>query len=432
MLTFADSRWIRFGGFALMYAAQGLPYGVFMIAVPTWLASRGHSSAEVGGFIATVSLPWTLKLISGPIMDRFSFLPMGRRRPWVLAAQTGILVGALLLVVTPADYFWLLAAGFFINACAAVQDVAVDGMAIDVLPDDERARANAFMFGGQSVGISGSSAGGAFLLAEFGVAAAGIGMLLSVGIIILVPLLFRERRGERLLPWSDGQALARSEALQQTEWAPIIVDLGRTLILPMSLLLLVIKFGDRVVVGLVSASFPVLTTQDLGLDQTFFPEWSAIAGICAAIFGVFAAVLIDRVGAVRSLTIGLFAKALVLGGAGLGVAMWSDPRVLISIIFLIGFIGQVLTIATIALFMMICAPKIAASQFAIYMAMSNLALSGGAALLGPVTAAFSFGELFMIAGAVEVLMVGLMLFFSLERHQSDLTRLFGKADPTPA
>jgi PAT family beta-lactamase induction signal transducer AmpG len=112
--------------------------------------------------------------------------------------------------------------------------------------------------------------------------------------------------------------------------------------------------------------------------------------------------------------------------------MWSDPRVLISIIFLIGFIGQVLTIATIALFMMICAPKIAASQFAIYMAMSNLALSGGAALLGPVTAAFSFGELFMIAGAVEVLMVGLMLFFSLERHQSDLTRLFGKADPTPA
>ena len=168
----ADSRNLRFGAFAGLYMAQGIPWGMFIVAIPTWLAAQGYSAAEVGTFIAVVTLPWTLKLLTGPVMDRFSFLPMGRRRPWVLVAQSGILLGSLVLSFGESSFAWMLAVGFVINFCAAWQDVAVDGMAIDVLQEDERARANAFMFGGQAVGASASAAGGAWMLATMFLASA--------------------------------------------------------------------------------------------------------------------------------------------------------------------------------------------------------------------------------------------------------------------
>lgn len=81
MLALADSRKLRFGALAGLYFAQGVPWGIFMVALPTWLAAQGLSSAQVGTFLAAVSLPWTLKLLAGPVMDRFAYLPMGRRRP---------------------------------------------------------------------------------------------------------------------------------------------------------------------------------------------------------------------------------------------------------------------------------------------------------------------------------------------------------------
>ena len=119
----ADHRYLRFGGFAGLYAAQGIPWGIFMVALPTWLASQGHSSAQVGTFLAVVSLPWTLKLLTGPIMDRFSFLPILRRRPWVIVAQSGILLGCLALSTVPVSFAWMLMLDFIINFFAAWQDV---------------------------------------------------------------------------------------------------------------------------------------------------------------------------------------------------------------------------------------------------------------------------------------------------------------------
>ena len=378
----ADSRGLRLAGFAGLYAAQGLPWGLFMVALPTWLASQGHSSTEVGLFLATVSFPWTLKLLAGPIMDRFSFLAMGRRRPWVLVAQLGILIGCLVLSLGIDDFAWILAVGFGINFCAAWQDVAVDGLAIDVLPENERAQTNAFMFGGQTLGISSECAGGAWLLANYGLYSAAWVRVLCVAMIACIPLLFRERQGERLLPWTEGEALPRSYELQETEWGKIFGNLFKVLILPMSLLLIVIKFGDRVAAGIFGAAMPVLTTQELGFSSTFYPEWMAIAGIVAAVFGVIIAPFIDRVTAQRALFWGLLFKVLVISVGALLVDYWVNPNVLIGLFFIYSFAGQWLTIASISLFMNLCATKIAASQFAVYMAMSHLALSVGSALIG--------------------------------------------------
>lgn len=81
----------------ILYVAQGLPVGLFYFALPSWQAQNGASAAAVGGVLALTSLPWSLKLINGIIMDRFAFLPMGRRRPWIIAGQGGIVAGLLAL-----------------------------------------------------------------------------------------------------------------------------------------------------------------------------------------------------------------------------------------------------------------------------------------------------------------------------------------------
>ena len=144
-----DSKWLRLICLAFLYAGQGLPIGIYQVALPAYMASLGMSAAEIGGFIAFVFIPWSFKLFAGPVMDKFSFLPMGRRRPWILLAQTGLLLSFLVLCFLnpePASEYWLLAAlGFLSNIFGALQDVAVDGMAIDLLREDERAQGNAFM-----------------------------------------------------------------------------------------------------------------------------------------------------------------------------------------------------------------------------------------------------------------------------------------------
>jgi len=425
-ITLEDNQLVRLLAFGGLYAAQGFPWGMFLIALPTWLAGQGYSSTEVGLFIAAVSFPWTLKLLTGPIMDRFSFLSMGRRRPWVIIAQIGIFSGCLILSLGYMDFYFILAVGFLINFCAAWQDVAVDGMAIDVLREDERGRANAFMFGGQVLGISASSAGGAWLLDQYGLGAAALVMSVCIALIALIPILMRERNGEKLLPWTEGAALPRSYELQETEWKKIFGDLFKVLILPMSILLVVVKFGDRVTAGISNAAFPVITTQGLGFDATFYPEWSALAGIMAAFFGVAISPFIDRITSQRALFWGLAFKVLVVTIAALAVDYWSNPNVMIAIIVTISFAGQWLTIASISLFMNLCASKVSASQFAIYMALSNLALSFGAGLLGPLDAMLSFDQIFYVIALIDFVMLGLLMMFNLDSHKTRLTSLFGK------
>jgi PAT family beta-lactamase induction signal transducer AmpG len=92
---------LRYVAFTLLYAAQGLPYGLLSIAVPAYMAEQGLTPSQIGSYMGIILLPWSLKLINGPIMDRWSFLAMGRRRPWVLLAQAGMVATSVVMAFTP-------------------------------------------------------------------------------------------------------------------------------------------------------------------------------------------------------------------------------------------------------------------------------------------------------------------------------------------
>jgi MFS transporter, PAT family, beta-lactamase induction signal transducer AmpG len=422
-----NNRYLRFITLGLLYIAQGLPIGLFQVAIPAWLAAQGLSVAEVGSFIAIVFLPWSFKLLAGPVMDRFSFPPMGRRRPWVLGAQLGIVLSLLLIAVIapdPKSGFMLLAAlGFVANTFGAIQDVAVDGMAIDILEEDERAQANAYMFGGQIVGVSGSTALGSLALDQAGLGAAALVLALIVALIMLIPLFLREREGERILPWSEGEASKEALESVMDSWITIVKTLIKALILPMSLLLIVVEGLNRISGGMLLAISPVLTVQELGWLQTDYSQWVAIIGVAAAVFGVLMGPIIDRVGARVTLTIAV----LIRVGMFLAVAMlqswWQDPY-FYKTVMLINFLsGQIVSITIIALFMQISFKRISATQFAVYMALANLTLSLGSALVAPMDGVLTYSQMFYVMAAFNVMFLVLWPLLNLHRHQTDMHTL---------
>ena len=126
--TLLDSPKVRYTSCAMMYFAQGIPRGLLGISIPAWMASQGVSASDIASYLAVIILPWVFKLVTGPLMDRFQFRPMGRRRPWVLGAQLGLSISllSLMMIEDPAGQIGLLMLiGILVNIFAATQDVVL-------------------------------------------------------------------------------------------------------------------------------------------------------------------------------------------------------------------------------------------------------------------------------------------------------------------
>ncbi|SDM25224.1 MFS transporter, PAT family, beta-lactamase induction signal transducer AmpG [Catalinimonas alkaloidigena] len=420
-----QQRWLRYVAFSVLYAAQGLPYGFIVVALPAFLAERGLSAAQIGSFIGIALLPVSMKLLVAPLMDRWSFLPMGRRRPWVLAAQLGMALSfaAFALVAQPlAHLTWLTIAGFAAYFFIAFQDVAVDGMAIDVVPLQEQARTNGVMRGSMLLGMSGSTAGVSWLLNHWGLPPTALlvsGMMVA---IMVVPLLLRERPGERLLPWSSGEASAQATLSTAPNWKSIGRNLVQVLVLPSSLALAGTILACRAASGLLEAALTVITVQELGWQDTTFTQLNASGYLAAGLIGMLlGGRLVDTIGRKRAMT----AAALVLMVAtvllGAGPHLWPERGVVSSYIIAYLLLDMVFTIGFYATAMALCAPRVAATQFALYMALSNFAFSVGASRLGILKDTFGSAHLlFWVAGGLALGALLLQLIqFNVHRQRLD-------------
>lgn len=419
-----DSKWLRLGALAVLYAGQGLPIGIFQVALPAYMASLDMSAAEVGGFIAFVFIPWSFKLLAGPLMDKFTFAPMGRRRPWVIGAQTGLLltfIALALLSPDPTSQYWLLAGlGFISNVFGALQDVAVDGMAIDILEEEERAQGNAFMYGGQISGISVAGSFASWALMDSGLMLAAVLAALAVGAILLVPLLLRERPGERLWPWDDDLGTLEAASRVELSWLKLISRVLKALILPTSVLLILTEAFSRVASGFLVAMSPLLTIQSLGWDQLTFANWVAVTGIIAAVAGVIFGPAIDRVGALRVLKAVVIFRVFSFALMAVTVDFWALGYWFETFLMVNAVATQVVTVAIIALFMRLCAPSVAASQFAIYMALANMTYSMGSGMFAGLSGILSYPAMMALLGLMLGLMLVLLRWIDFDQHALDL------------
>ena len=119
--SLSKNTFLRYFSFSFLYIAQGIPEGMTYFAIPAWMAMNGKTPAEIGAFIGVIGIPWSFKIVVAPLMDRFSFLPMGRRRPWVLFGQLGLIAAfiAIAFVPDPLNNLSLfMAAGFCVSFLA--------------------------------------------------------------------------------------------------------------------------------------------------------------------------------------------------------------------------------------------------------------------------------------------------------------------------
>jgi PAT family beta-lactamase induction signal transducer AmpG len=413
----AESSRMRYAAGSSMYFAQGIPYGLMNIAVPAWLATQGVQAGQIASFLAVIILPWAFKLLSGPLMDRFQFLPMGRRRPWVLGAQFGMTLSffSLILVDNPAEQVGLLMIlGLLINVFAATQDVAVDGMAIDVTPVDEQGRLNGFMVFGKAIGWGATSAVTGTMLVTVGLGVTAIAAAAVQAVVLLGFMLTLERRGERRLPWSSGESM--SERRPASSFASLAKGLNAVLWSRVSLILMAIMFFDGFIGGYGHALMPIAAINLFGFTT---PEWSqlvAIMGLGGAAAALVLGPMIDRFGAKRMLVLTVSLVAVHAFLLAETQYLWDNATYVKVMLAAWVLLGPVTMVCMIALAMTICSSATSATQFAIYMSLANLGSSAGSKTYGVIAEQTSYVEAYLLLGAITVAMIAIIIF---HRHRPE-------------
>ena len=417
----SENTFLRYFSFAALYVAQGIPEGLLRFAIPAWLAMNGKGPVEIGSYVAVVNIPWSLKIINAPIMDRFTYLAMGRRRPWILFGQFGLILSflSMSLIADPLNNLSaLMIMGFIVSFFEVSQDIAVDGMAIDILPVDQQARANGLMWGSKTLGISASVAAGSWIMSHLGYFYAIVAFSLIVSIIILVPLLLRERPGEKLLPWTKGEVSKAAEKIQLHNWKSIFKSLYRVFFLPVSFMMGVAAFSFSVGRGLIDSVLPVFTVQQLGWADTQYSQIFATANLISGISGMLiGGFLIDYFGKVKMISIYLSLLILLVAIMSFLNSLWQDEVFVTG--FIIGFY-ILITFTTIAIFasaMQLCWKRISATQFTLYMAISNLGLAAGAALMGQMKEFLNWEYVILSYIIFAGVMLVLIRFINFEKHQ---------------
>ena len=402
---------MRYAAGSSMYFAQGIPYGLMNIAIPAWLASQGVGAGEIASFLAVIVLPWAFKLLSGPLMDRYQFPAMGSRRPWVLGAQLGMTLSffSLVLVDNPAEQVGLLMLlGLLINVFAATQDVAVDGMAIDVTPVNEQGRLNGFMVFGKAIGWGLTSAVTGVMLVEFGLGITAITAAAVQAVILLGFTLTVERRGERRLPWTSGDAVSGRRTA--SSFAGLAKGLNKVLWSRVSLILMMIMLLDGFINGYGHALMPIAAINLFGFTT---PEWSqlvAVMGLAGAGVALALGPMIDRFGAKRMLILTISLVAVHAFLLAQTQYLWENSLYVKVMLAAWVLLGPVTMVCMIALAMTICSSATSATQFAIYMSLANLGTSAGSKTYGMIAEQTSYVEAYLLLGAVTVAMIAIIFF----------------------
>lgn len=411
----------RLATILLLYVGQGIPIGLFDFVVPAWLAANGASAADIAFVVAMTGAPWSLKFIAGFIMDRYTFFAMGRRRSWILGAQV-VMIACLFAVAaiapTPDQILLIGTAALIVNTATVFQDVAADGLTVDILPEQERGVGSGLASGGHTLGIAMASAVAGIVLYAFGISAAYFvaGILLSV--ITAEVLWTREREGERRFPWSIGEANPRSLAFSTRNWLPLVKATLANTLAPISLIWLVVLVVRGLSYGMLVIAVPLMAAQGPGWSES---ELSSANGTAQLVGGLLAiligGVAVSRIGARQSL-IGLQCVFIVVLAAMIWQSPnWIDERLLIAFIFGWIALDSFLGVGATVINMRLSPPEISATQFSIYMALKNQGTTLAGVLVASIAVlAAPVAMLYLLIGA-QVLALGILVFTPLPRRQ---------------
>ncbi|MDP3914296.1 MAG: MFS transporter [Bacteroidota bacterium] len=418
---------LRYLAFSALYFAQGVPEGLLLFGLPAWMAMNGLSPAEIGSYVAITLIPWSFKILAAPLMDRFTFLPMGRRRPWIIFGQFGLMASFLSMAFIPDplnNLTMLMVAGFTVSLFTIFQDIAVDGMAIDILPVDQQARANGLMWGSKTLGISASVAAGTYIINAYSFFYAVASFSSIILLIMLVPVFLRERPGEKIMPWTKGEASEVSNKLQLHSWKAILKSLYQVFFLRVSIIMGVAVFSYSIGRGLIRAILPVFTVLELGWTDTLYSQIFATTNLISGILGMFVAgALIDFFGKIRMMTIYLICLIALISVMTFMKDYWQYDVFTYGLFAGFFILDTFITIAIFATAMQLCWKRISATQFTLFMAIANLGLATGAKILGPLREVLPWEYVIFTFTGFAVVMLVLIRHIHFDNHLMKVTRL---------
>ncbi len=331
---------------------SGLPLALTAGTLQAWLAVSGLDLKTIGIF-TLVGLPYTLKFLWAPLLDRIVPPWLGRRRGWMLLTQIGVAVGlALMGVIGPGDQpEWLGMVALAVAFLSASLDIVFDAYRTDLLAPAERGFGAAVWVNGYRLALLFASSG-ALILADHVGWRWTYFLLATVMATGIVTILSAQEPPLTVTP---------PATLAEAVGRPLSELLSRSGILALLLVILLYKIGDAVAASLQTA-FLIGGLGFSASDVGYAKGLGLFATLAGALAGGAA---MAKLGLVRSLFLfGLLQAFSNLCFTGLAWA-GKNHLVLSASIIVENLAGGMGTAAFVALIMSLCDHRYTATQFAL-------------------------------------------------------------------
>ena len=374
----------------VLYLAHALPLYFYNVALPAILRHQGVDLRWIG-MLSLLYIPWAFKFFWAPLIDRFYFKKLGKRKTWLLFTQIALVLGVVALALTQFDYGLgvFVIVGLWISTFAATQDIAIDGYTVETFTESE------YRLGSmaQSMGVAlGSMVGGAatlWLYQLYGWQTALISLAAMTALTMLAIFQIKEKSNVEKIskqPPSLIRAFKRPEML----WALALIVCYRIVEAPAMAML-----------------NPMLIDQKWSLSQigVLMSVIGAGIGLLAAVSAAF---LLKKIAATQLLIWAGWARSLVYALLGVAVLLsWLNQWHLL----LGGFVIVILAIRYIAMtalyahFMQTSSKEQAGTDFTILVCFELLVYFIGGAVSGFLAKAFGYGNFYLILAVSSVLSV---------------------------
>jgi MFS transporter, PAT family, beta-lactamase induction signal transducer AmpG len=335
--------------------ASGFPLYLTSRTLQAWMTVAGVNLTAIG-FFSLVSLPYSLKFLWSPLIDRFGLPFLGRRKGWLFVTQVALAATiAAMIFQRPSQVLQLLAINAFLIAfLSATQDIVIDAYVTDISDASEVGAASGVKVLGYRIAMI-ATGGGALVIADF-MSWQTVYFLMGVLMLILAAISTRVR--EPVLRDRPPASIKEAVRMPLADFFARSGTARGTWILAFILLY---RLGDSMINNMTT---PFLL--QAGFSQTDIGVIQGGVGLFATITGVLAGgLVIARIGINRSLWVfGILQAAsnfayLVLAYVG------REYAVMVAAIVVENVCYGLATAALVGFIMSLCNPRFSATQYAL-------------------------------------------------------------------